>query len=271
MRDMPETQAQSQGEAERRDSERLGANRGRPTGPQGEQGESALGGAMTPYYQDDFCTIYHGDCREILPTLPKVDLVLTDPPYGMGFRSNRRVLRHDMIAGESVEHALNAAYVFCRWDNLGEMPPPRSVLAWVKNNWSMGDLEHEHGRQWEAICFYPRDGHMFTSRIPDVIYASRTGNALHPTEKPVRVIEVIIKANVAKTILDPFMGSGTTLVAAKRLGRKAIGIEIEKKYCDIAIERLRQNPLPFEAPDGDDCVQRGRERAAQQAIFEGGA
>jgi site-specific DNA-methyltransferase (adenine-specific) len=208
---------------------------------------------MTPYYQENGITIYHGDCREILPTLEPVDLVLTDPPYGIGFVSNYRFVKHPAIANDdalpidliwlAMSKARNAAYFFCRWDNLSQMPKPKSVIAWVKNNWSMGDLEHEHGRQWEACCFYPKEGHAFIKRIPDVIMADRTGNGLHPTEKPQELLEHIILANECMTILDPFMGSGTTLRAAKDLGRKCIGIEIEEKYCEIAVNRLRQEVL----------------------------
>ena len=208
---------------------------------------------MKPYYQDSAVTIYHGDCREILPTLPKVDLVLTDPPYGMNFVSNFRNVKHKPIAGdgqldvvlidECIKKAMRAAYVFCRWDNLKDMPRPKSVLAWVKNNWSMGDLKHEHGRQWEACCFYANEGHEFITRIPDVIHADRTGNHQHPTEKPVSLMGRLIAANVGQTVLDPFMGSGTTLRAAKDLGRKAIGIEIEEKYCEIAAKRMAQEVL----------------------------
>lgn len=210
---------------------------------------------MNPYYQDDACTIYHGDCRDILHGLEPVDLVLTDPPYGMNFRSNHRQVKHDYIEGDgrlptfriinSIEAAQCAAYVFCRWDNLKDMPPPKSVLVWVKNNWSMGDLKHEHGRQWEAICFYPGPNHCFKKRIPDVIQRQRTGNNLHPTEKPLYLMTHLIEANTGETILDPFMGSGTTLRAAKDLGRKAIGIEIEEKYCEIAAKRLAQEVLPL--------------------------
>ena len=210
---------------------------------------------MKPYYDHAGITIYHGDCREILPQLPKVDLVLTDPPYGMNFVSNHRYERHDPIVGDdqfpeyliglSINAASNAAYIFCRWDNLRQMPNPKSVCVWVKNNWSMGDLKHEHGRQWEAICFYPKEGHEFIKRIPDVLYADRTGNDLHPTEKPTEIISQLIQCNVGETILDPFMGSGTTLRAAKDLGRKAIGIEINERYCEIAASRLRQEVLDF--------------------------
>jgi len=210
---------------------------------------------MKPYYEHAGITIYHGDCREILPELEKVDLVLTDPPYGMNFRSNHRWEKHDIIFGDSelprdlidkaIHQANMAAYVFCRWDNLEQMPDPSSVCVWIKNNWSMGDLKHEHGRQWEAICFYPKEGHEFIKRIPDVLYADRTGNDLHPTEKPTEIISQLIQCNVGETILDPFMGSGTTLRAAKDLGRKAIGIEIEEKYCEIAAKRLSQEVFNF--------------------------
>ena len=210
---------------------------------------------MKPYYDDGQITIYHGDCREILPSLEPVDLVLTDPPYGMQFQSHYRIKQHPLIIGddslpiEIIQGLITmpsvGAYVCCRWDNLCAMPPPKSVLAWVKNNWSMGDLEHEHGRQWEAICFYPGPHHEFITRIPDVIDSRRTGNDLHPTEKPVELFKRLIGANVGGLILDPFMGSGTTLRAARDLGRKAIGIEIEERYCEVAVKRLAQEVLPL--------------------------
>jgi site-specific DNA-methyltransferase (adenine-specific) len=196
-----------------------------------------------------------GDCLEEMKGMAdkSVDLIIADPPYGMEFRSNHRLKKHDKIYGDDrfpVEIlkefnriAKRAVYVFCRWDNLAELPKPRSVIVWVKNNWSMGDLLHEHGRQWEAICFYPQDEHEFIKRIPDVIHADRTGNNLHPTEKPVELIEKIILANVGETILDPMCGSGTTCVAAQNLGRNFIGIEISPEYCKIAEQRLRQKPL----------------------------
>jgi len=215
---------------------------------------------MKPYYEHAGITIYHGDCREILPNIQKVDLVLTDPPYGMNYQSNHRVKKHTKIVNDArfpiedvfklIDHATRAAYIFCRWDNIADvmngMPKPKSILVWVKNNWSMGDLAHEHGRQWEAICFWPREGHQFIKRIPDVINADRTANNDHPTEKPAGLLQLILEANVGEKVLDPFMGSGTTLRAAKDLGRKAIGIEIEEKYCEIAAKRLQQEVFNFE-------------------------
>lgn len=210
---------------------------------------------MKPYYEEDGITIYHGDCREVLPCIEMVDLIVTDPPYGMQFVSNHRIIKHDRIVGDEempatdsiISKALRAAYVFCRWDNLCDLPKPTSVLAWVKNNWSMGDLNHEHGRQWEAIAFYAWGKHEFIKRIPDVVFDDRTGNEFHPTQKPAHLLKTLIGCNVGDLVLDPFMGSGTTLRAAKDLGRKAIGIEIEEKYCEIAAKRLAQKVLAFNA------------------------
>jgi site-specific DNA-methyltransferase (adenine-specific) len=172
---------------------------------------------MTPYYEHAGIQIWLGDCREILPTL-QADLVVTDPPYGMNFRSCYRIVKHDAIAGDAflpldlinmaIAAATRAAYVFCRWDNLSD--------------------------------------HEFIKRIPDVIFAERTGNDLHATQKPENLMRTIIHANVGDMVLDPFMGSGTTLVAAKNLGRKAIGIEIEERYCEIAAKRLSQEVFNFE-------------------------
>lgn len=210
---------------------------------------------MKQYYQDAGMEIYNCDCRELLGTLGSVDLVIADPPYGMGFVSNYRTVKHDAIEEDIsapvltvrkfIDVARFAAYVFCRWDNLGELPVPASLVAWVKNNWSMGDLQHEHGRQWEACAFYPKGAHKFIKRIPDVICADRTGNEYHPTQKPVALIKALIACNEGEMILDPFMGSGTTLRAAKDLGRKAIGIEISEKYCEIAAKRLSQEAFYF--------------------------
>lgn len=177
----------------------------------------------------------------------EVNLIVTDPPYGMNFQSNHRKEKHDKIEGDDslpveaiialTRLASHATYVFCRWNNLPDMPEPKSVLAWVKNNWSMGDLEHEHGRQWEAICFYPSTKHKFTKRIPDVIHADRTGNELHPTEKPVSLMTEIIMANEGRNVFDPYIGSGTVLIATEQLGRIAYGCEIDPKYVDVTCQR----------------------------------
>ena len=192
-------------------------------------------------------TLYLGDCLEILPTLPKVDSIVCDPPYGMGFQSNHRNLRHMGICGDADNSSLlwacnlqpeHSLYAFCRWDNLREVPAPKSCITWVKNNWSMGDLQHEHARQTECILFYAGKAHKWPRQRPtDAILAPRTGNEDHPTQKPVYLMEAIV-GWTAGTVADPFMGSGTTGVSCANLGRKFIGIEIEEKYFNVACERI---------------------------------
>ena len=200
-------------------------------------------------------TLYLGDCREILPSLGKVDAVVTDPPYGMEYRSNYRKVKHDAIANDAAEWPLELAvsleahhskYVFCRWDDLRRIEKPKSLVTWVKNNWSMGDLEHEHARQTEVAAFYPGPDHFFPfGRPTDVIEAPRTGNEFHPTEKPAQLMWAVVRWT-SGTVLDPFMGSGTTGVACAKLGRKFIGIEVEPKYFDIACRRIE---AAYKQPD----------------------
>jgi len=194
-------------------------------------------------------TLYLGDCREILPTLGKVDAVVTDPPYGMAFQSYRRRFQHKAIAGDTDDdllllacsiEALHSSYIFCRWDNVFRVPRPKSLVTWVKNNWSMGDLDHEHARQTEVALFYPGPDHSFPSGRPaDVIFAPRTGNEFHPTEKPVQLMCAVV-GWTRGAILDPFMGSGTTGVACVKLDRAFIGIEREPTYFDIACRRIEE-------------------------------
>ncbi len=192
-------------------------------------------------------TLYLGDCREIVPGLGQLDTIVSDPPYGMAFRSNFRNERHEAIANDDTSDLLrwacsltptHSAYLFCRWDNLFEVPKPKSVVTWVKNNWSMGDLEHEHARQTEVALFYPGPSHDFPKGRPtDMIRAPRTGNDFHPTEKPVQLMRAFIEWTRG-TVCDPFMGSGTTGCAAVALGRPFIGCEIEPAYFDIACRRI---------------------------------
>tara|TARA_Y100000310_G_scaffold6431_1_gene7240 strand:+ start:707 stop:1360 length:654 start_codon:yes stop_codon:yes gene_type:complete len=212
---------------------------------------------VKPYFQDDDVVIYHGDCRDILPTLGPVDLVLTDPPYGMQYHSGHYKYGnpHAPIEGDNdypldildmcFGVATSAVFAFCRWDNLFQLPVPKSLIVWVKDNWSAGDLEHAYGRMWEAVAFYPQSGHKFINRPHDVIQVPRVPptSLSHPTEKPLGLIQRLFMPHEGETILDPFMGSGTTLRAAKDLGRRAIGIEVEERYCEIAARRMSQSVM----------------------------
>lgn len=218
---------------------------------------------MTPYYEEAGITIYHGDCREILPMLPSVDLVLTDPPYGIGFAA--QPTKWQRLAGHQAENwdnrpvddlRLVLSYGRCQvaWGgNYYVLPPTRGWLCWYKPDAppSMGSFELAWTNQ-------DRNARIITHSI-SATNAERVG---HPTQKPLAVILWTMNQFPGETVLDPFMGSGTTLVAAKQLGRRAIGIEIEQKYCDIAIERLRQSVLDFGPPAPTET---------QESLFPGDA
>lgn len=193
------------------------------------------------------CVLYLGDCLEVMPTIGRLDSVVTDPPYGMAFRSNHRAKKHGIIAMDESDLAMQWAvglgawhskYIWMRWDNLATIPKPNSLVTWVKNNHSMGDLQHEHGRQTEVCAFYRGPEHFFPRGRPtDVIFAPRTGNELHPTQKPIGLMRAVVEWTDG-IVFDPFMGSGTTLVACAKLGRHGIGIEIDPDYFDIACKRV---------------------------------
>lgn len=206
-------------------------------------------------YPDDFIgKIIQGDCMDVMHQMPDkcVDLVLTDPPYGINYRSNyyKDGNPHKAIDGddaypvealtEMFRIAKNGVFAFCRWDNLHEIPKPTSFLVWMKNNWTAGDLERAYGRQWEGIAFWPQEGHKFLKRPPDCFDLRRIPPAslMHPTEKPVPLLECILRDVEGKVVFDPYCGSGSTLEAAEKCGKKWIGIEIDPKYCEIARKRI---------------------------------
>jgi DNA modification methylase len=200
-----------------------------------------------PYYEENGITIYHGDCRDILPHLPKVDLVLTDPPYGLGERWTggtwganpmyADARRWDVkLSDADILGIISKGKDAIIWGgNYYRLSPCRGFLSWLKIPVmeTMADLEY-------AWTTFDRPAKAFSE--------SRNSNGArqHPTEKPLTLLSWCIGfCPDSQTILDPFMGSGTTLRAAKDLGRKAIGIEIEEKYCEIAVKRLRQEVFDF--------------------------
>jgi site-specific DNA-methyltransferase (adenine-specific) len=200
---------------------------------------------MKPYYQDSAVTIYHGDCREILPGLPKVDLVLTDPPYGIDIASQpfnyqrakgMQKEEWDSDIFSNIGMVVSAGDDCVIWGgNYYNLPPSRGWLCWYKPDHlpSMADFE---------LAWTSRD---MNSRIVFVTTSDTNKERLgHFTQKPLKVMTFSLGLFPdAQTILDPFMGSGTTLRAAKDLGRKAIGIEIEERYCEIAAKRMAQEVL----------------------------
>ncbi len=200
-----------------------------------------------PYYEHDGITIYHGDCREILPHLPRVDLVLTDPPYGVG--------KAEWDDG------------FLDLDFMKDASEVFGVMPGVSNIVSMTRAFRRSIYRW-TLCAYISNGMTrgafgFGNWIPLLVYApeelslhknmqdhkqfsiGREAKPEHPSPKPIEVIKWFVDSLPGEVVLDPFMGSGTTLRAAKDLRRKAIGIEIEEKYCEIAAKRLEQEVFDF--------------------------
>jgi DNA modification methylase len=198
---------------------------------------------MTPYYQDGAVTIYHGDCREIMPALSGVDLVLTDPPYGIGLiygeetRDSTEVFKE--ILQLLTEWPLPTAFTLPS-TRLFDLPlRPDWIGVWHKPM-AMGFWNTLFYPHWEAICFYRFEGKL---ERDDVWVANTEKPNGHPTPKPLNLWKPLLSCLPGETTLDPFMGSGTTLRAAKDLGRKAIGIEIEERYCEIAANRMAQSVM----------------------------
>ena len=184
-------------------------------------------------------TLYLGDCLEILPTLDKVDAVVTDPPYGIGINKSHRLSvsrghggdTWDEKPAEIISWLLPMNVPSIVWGgNYFPLPPSRCFLVWDKDNDGRDFADCEQA--WTNIDAVAR---IFRMRPQNM-----DGGKTHPTQKPDRLMQWCVKQlkNAPQTILDPFMGSGTTGVACANLGRKFIGIEIEPKYFDIACERI---------------------------------
>ena len=209
------------------------------------------------YYSDEFVTLYHGDCREITEWLD-ADVLVTDPPYGMAYVSNASKYGSSApIAGDTTleirDSALHQwgerpALVFGTW-RVDRPTAARHVLVWDKGDSpGMGDLTLPWGPSWEEIYVLgdgfvgPRGGSVI--RV-NTMSASNRDRPDHPTPKPVPLMERLIEKCPPGVIADPFAGSGATLRAAANLGRKAIGVELEEKYCEVIAKRLDQYALDF--------------------------
>lgn len=271
---------------------------------------------MKPYYEDDFATIYHGDCREVLPTLPPVESVVTSPPYAMQRAGQyggvteqeypawtvewmRRLnlcvtgsviinIRPHLTQGVLSSYVLRTrlALIEAGWVECEE-------LIWFKPNGAgpFGSMQRPR-RAWESLLWFARQGSVWTdpkaNGSPGKAFAARRnrrkgedagyigrhldrvdegqptlcldvvsipvgstkdGRSPHPAPYPSALAAWVIRLVTppSGTTLDPFMGSGSTLVAAKYAGRKAIGVEINEAYCEIAAKRLGQEVLDFGA------------------------
>lgn len=214
---------------------------------------------MTPYYEDDFCTIFHADCREVLPTV-KGDLVLTDLPYGVNLNYDvydDSETELDALIQDTMPLMLSAAPVValtCGIVNVYKYddPPPSWQLCWYMQNGCTTTGKYGFN-QWQPVLCWGTDPYLKRrlGRRPDVIITAANNNKAdkrygHPCPKPLeawRKILFRLSPSEGETIIDPFMGSGSTLVAAKYSGRKAIGVDVSEAYCEMTAERLQQELL----------------------------
>ncbi len=218
---------------------------------------------MKPYYTDDSVTIYHGDCREIMPELPTVDLVLTDPPYGIGADKNLRANKQHGAAvapstdygegdwddtapdRETIEAVIATGKHAIVWggNHLGNLPAATCWLVWDKANGNNGYADCELA--WTNLDKAVRlRKYRWMGMLQEHAGADKEVR-YHPTQKPVPIMHWCITQapEYCQTILDPYMGSGSTLRAALDMGRKSIGIEKKERYCEIAAKRLAQGVL----------------------------
>lgn len=212
-----------------------------------------------PYYADDYVTLYHGDCRELLPFI-EADALVTDPPYGIGW--SRATWTDDPAAYPDLmrwlvteaERIGGWAFVFqamlnChRWHEW--FPDGWRIFAACKNFAQVRPTGVWHS--WDPVIFWnsgpnsgPNSGHVNRDyHVGNVagVFGERMD---HPSPRPLDTMKHIVQlaAGTGERIVDPFFGSGTTGVAAKATGRRAIGIEIEERYCEVAANRLRQEVL----------------------------
>jgi len=203
----------------------------------------------TPYYDQNGITIYHGDCAQILPFLDPVDLLLTDPPYGIGEHGGKCRTRGQP---GKVKH------VNMGWDR---DIPPRFIFDQML---ALASVHIIWGGNYFTECLPPSMGWLYwrklmggdfsdgelawTSRpvaLKEFTKCPKVMGRVHPCQKPVELMNwcLSLAGDNAHTVLDPFMGSGTTLVAAKNKGKRCIGIEREEAYCKMAVQRLNQQSL----------------------------
>jgi DNA modification methylase len=217
---------------------------------------------ISPYYERDGVTIYHGDMRDVLPVLPSVDLVVTDPPYVVGFASSVQEPKVGgwadlMNAGtwysswltrcQRLTEPAGATWVFNSWRSFPALCraahearwPILSLLVWDKE--AVGPGMRGLRPRYELVALLAHRHFAIRDRTITDIYACRwpaTRKPNHPAEKPVALVRYLLQISGGREVLDPFAGSGSTLVAAKQLGRRAVGIELEERWCELAAHRL---------------------------------
>ncbi len=225
---------------------------------------------MTPYYEQDGIVIYHGDCRDVLDEweglrTKSFDLLLTDPPYGITADRDRNSQKNGWVdyggGGWDMEAADPETLIRCRnvakaaviWGgNYFVLPPSMGWLVWDKGqrDFSLADAELAWTSEQRATRVFT-----YSRKL-----ALQDGKQ-HPTQKPAALIAWTLGLFPSvKSVIDPFLGSGTTLVEAKRLGKTGVGIEREEKYCEVAAKRLSQGVLSLFPPVAElaNSVEVGR-------------
>ena len=207
---------------------------------------------MKPYYDQDGITIYNADCRDVLPTLGKFDLLLTDPPYGIGWNTRYSRFTNSLSSAERVDNDLIANDESTDMMEMALAIEGAKIIwgahlsPWLVKNrgsWLVWDKRFETGTAmladaemawWSKGTGVYIHKHTWQGMIGDKSGVPK--KRVHPNQKPEGLLRWCLSlVPDAQTILDPFMGSGTTLVAAKLEGRKAVGIEINERYCESAV------------------------------------
>jgi site-specific DNA-methyltransferase (adenine-specific) len=220
---------------------------------------------MQPYYQDSSVTIYHADCADALTSVGACDLVLADPPYNAINRETGGLRSIDKGGADSLPVDISAlaprlavlapsVYCWCSQEQLSAWLQAFHAAGMTTRTgvWHKSDPSPMNGEYlWlsaiELCAFARRSGAYFARHCAAPVWRGPTERNVdgHPTPKPLWLMSELVSASCPPggTVLDPFAGSGTTLLAAKNLGRHAIGIEIEERYCEIAAKRCSQEVL----------------------------
>ena len=217
---------------------------------------------MKPYYEHGGITIYHGDCREVLPTIGPVDHVITDPPYGdethngartggdgsvvlVDFQSTTSWAIRRIFESIKVKRWVVASMDWRHIADLDKSPPDNLEFIrfgiWIKPNGAPQFTGDRPATGWEAVAIlHPKGKKKWNDGGYPAIWNYNKVNSLHPTGKPLELLLDWVQqfTDPGELILDPFMGSGTTGVACKELNRNFIGIEIDPKYFEIAKQRI---------------------------------
>lgn len=220
---------------------------------------------MKPYYEADGITIYHGDALEVLPNL-QADSIISDPPYGIRYQSfhnsNRDAAREwkawtrtenfapihgdDKPFDPSHLMGFEKIVLFGANHYASRLPDSKAWIVWDKKEYLGQNDQADAELIWTNLSNPTRIfRHMWSGLIRRGAENVSRQPKLHPNQKPIALMEYLVKLADPSVVLDPYMGSGTTLVAAKNQGRKSIGVEIEERYCEVAAKRLAQSVMQF--------------------------